>query len=49
MRQTGFVAAAGLVALDEVVPKLPNDIENAKLMASELNKIPKFRVRNEFV
>ena len=37
MRQTGFVAAAGLVALDEIVPNLGQDIENAKFMAQELS------------
>lgn len=39
MRQAGFLAAAGIVALEEMIERLPQDHQNAKLLASELAKI----------
>lgn len=38
MRQAGVLAAAGIVALKEIVPRLGEDHKNAKLLASELSK-----------
>jgi len=40
MRQAGFIAAPGLVALKKMTKRLGEDHENAKYLASELNKIP---------
>ncbi len=39
MRQTGILAAAGLVALDEMIERLEDDHSNAKLLAEGLSKI----------
>lgn len=41
MRQAGILAAAGIVALDEMVDRLVLDHENAKYMAALLSKIPR--------
>jgi len=38
MRQTGILAAAGIVALKEIVPRIEEDHKTAKLLASELSK-----------
>jgi len=38
MRQTGVLAAAGLIALKEVGPRIEEDNKNAKLLAQELSK-----------
>jgi threonine aldolase len=40
MRQAGVVAAAGLVALDEMVDRLAEDHANARLLASGLASLP---------
>jgi threonine aldolase len=40
MRQAGVVAAAGLVALDEVIPRLGDDHETARRLAVELAEMP---------
>ena len=40
MRQNGILAAAGLIALEEMTDRLVIDHENAKYMASLLQKIP---------
>ncbi|MBD8046823.1 low-specificity L-threonine aldolase [Clostridium faecium] len=40
LRQSGFLAAAGLVALKEMIEPLKIDHENALLLADELEKIP---------
>jgi threonine aldolase len=40
MRQAGIVAAAGLVALDEVLPHLDRDHETADRLAQRLAEIP---------
>ncbi|MFC2009032.1 low-specificity L-threonine aldolase [Chloroflexota bacterium] len=42
MRQAGVIAAAGLVALDTVLPLLPQDHANAKRLAVGLSRIPGF-------
>lgn len=44
LRQAGFLAAAGIVALNDMSKRLDEDHENAKLLASELNKIPELSV-----
>ncbi|MCP4895471.1 MAG: aminotransferase class I/II-fold pyridoxal phosphate-dependent enzyme [bacterium] len=40
MRQAGVLAAAGLVAFDEVLPTLQNDNNNAKRLAEHLSQLP---------
>jgi threonine aldolase len=40
MRQAGVLAAAGLVAFDEVLPRLQEDNDNAKRLALKLAEIP---------
>ena len=42
MRQAGIIAAAGLVALDTVVPLLPQDHANAQRLAVGLSQMPGF-------
>lgn len=44
MRQNGFLAAAGLIAIEEMPKRLHIDHENAKYMANELAKLPKVKV-----
>jgi threonine aldolase len=44
MRQAGVLAAAGLVALDQMVDRLGKDHENARRLASGLSKIEGLRV-----
>ncbi len=40
MRQAGFLGAAGILAITDMVKRLPEDHENAKFLARELSKIP---------
>lgn len=40
LRQSGFLAAAGLVALEKMIHRLQEDHENALLLGQELSKIP---------
>jgi len=40
MRQAGFLAAAGIVALENMTTRLAEDHENARLLAEGLNEIP---------
>ena len=40
MRQAGVIAAAGIVALEEMVDRLADDHANARYLAQELAKIP---------
>ncbi|HTP87734.1 MAG TPA: GntG family PLP-dependent aldolase [Bryobacteraceae bacterium] len=40
MRQAGILAAAGLIALEEMPARLPEDHANAKFLARELARIP---------
>jgi threonine aldolase len=44
MRQAGILAAAGLIALDEMTGRLHEDHENAKLLACALGKLPQVEV-----
>lgn len=44
LRQAGFLAAAGLVALKEMKDRLGEDHENALLLGQELSKIPGIKV-----
>jgi len=39
MRQAGILAAAGIISLDEIVPRIKNDHRRAKALASGLSKI----------
>ncbi|MGQ9609529.1 MAG: threonine aldolase family protein [bacterium] len=43
MRQAGVIAAAGIIALNEMIDRLREDHENAKLLADELAKIEKVK------
>ena len=40
MRQTGVLAAAGLVALDKMVDRLAEDHANARTLAEGLSELP---------
>ena len=44
LRQSGFLAAAGIVSLEVMSKRLKEDHDNAKLLAEELNKIPEIEV-----
>jgi threonine aldolase len=44
LRQAGFLAAAGLVALKKMTLRLNEDHENAQYMGEELSKIPGIKV-----
>lgn len=44
MRQAGLLAACGIIALDRMVDRLKDDHENAKYMASRLNKMKGVKV-----
>ena len=44
LRQAGFLAAAGIVSLTKMVDRLSEDHENAKILASELNKFDEIDV-----
>jgi len=46
MRQTGILAAAGLVALKEMVPRMKEDNDNAVYLAGRLAEIPGVTVTN---
>ncbi len=49
MRQSGVLAAPGIVALKENVPRLKTDHIHAKLLASEFAKYPCFKINSEEV
>jgi len=49
MRQAGILAAAGIVALTEMVERLAEDHENAKSLANELSELPEFGIEPEKV
>ncbi len=49
MRQAGVLAAAGIVALEEMVDRLPEDHENAKLLAQGLADFPQIEIDPERV
>lgn len=44
MRQAGLLAACGIIALDRMIDRLKDDHENAKYMASRLNKMKGVKV-----
>jgi threonine aldolase len=44
MRQAGFLAAAGLVALEKMTLRLAEDHDNARYLAKELSAIPGIKV-----
>lgn len=44
MRQVGVIAAAAIMALEEMPTRLKEDYENAKLLSEMLNKIPNISV-----
>lgn len=47
LRQVGFLAAAGLVALEEMTSRLHEDHENALLLADKLSEIPGISLKKE--
>jgi threonine aldolase len=49
LRQAGFLAAPGLIALEKMRLRLHEDHENAQLLAEELSKIPGIKVNHEDV
>ena len=44
MRQAGVLAAAGLIALEEMPNRLQEDHDNARFLASRLAEIPTLRI-----
>lgn len=44
MRQAGVIAAAGIVALNEMVERLADDHANARLLAEGLSRLPGIRI-----
>lgn len=44
MRQAGVLAAAGLIALEQMPQRLAEDHENARLLAEQLSRIPGIRI-----
>ncbi len=49
MRQAGVLAAAGIIGLNEMVERLCDDHDHARLLAEGLNKLPGVRVNVEMV
>ncbi|WP_129628504.1 low-specificity L-threonine aldolase [Candidatus Oscillochloris fontis] len=49
MRQAGVIAAAGIVALDQMVDRLAEDHANARMLALGLAKVPGLRIDLERV
>ncbi len=49
MRQAGVLAAAGLIALEKMSKRLPEDHENAKYLAKRLMEIPGIKLNYEDV
>jgi len=49
MRQAGVIAAAGVVALEQMIDRLADDHANAKLLAEGINHIPSLHVDMETV
>ncbi len=44
LRQAGFLGAAGIVSLTQMVDRLQDDHDHAKLLANELSKLPSITV-----
>jgi threonine aldolase len=49
MRQAGILAAAGLIALEQMPARLPEDHANARFLAEELGKLPGVKTTPERV
>lgn len=49
MRQAGIIAAAGIVALEEMTERLSEDHENAKYMADRLSEVKGLKVLKDLV
>jgi threonine aldolase len=49
MRQVGVLAAAGLIALNQMTGRLQEDHDNARLLADGLSKLPQVAINPEFV
>ncbi len=49
MRQAGVIAAAGIVALEQMIERLPEDHEHSKLLAAGLMEFPQIEVHPERV
>jgi threonine aldolase len=49
MRQAGILAAAGLIALNEMTGRLQEDHDHAKLLADALSKLPQVDIDAERV
>lgn len=49
MRQAGVIAAAGIVALEQMIDRLAEDHEHARLLAEELAQLPGVRIDLESV
>ncbi|HHW03229.1 MAG TPA: low-specificity L-threonine aldolase [Thermoanaerobacterales bacterium] len=49
LRQAGFLAAAGIVALEKMTTRLQEDHDNARLLAEGLNSIPGISIDMETV
>ena len=49
MRQAGILAAAGIVALEQMVDRLPEDHANAKYLAEGMSEIPGIGVNPDMV
>lgn len=49
MRQAGVFAAAGIIALEEMVARLAEDHENSKLLANGLGDFPQIEIQPEHV
>ncbi len=49
MRQVGIIAAAGLYAVKNNIPRLAEDHANARYLALELNKLDSFRIEMDRV
>ena len=49
MRQAGILAAAGIIALEQMPKRLQDDHANAKFLAEALSQIPRLKIRPEAV
>lgn len=49
LRQAGIIAAAGIVALEEMVDRLDEDHKNIRVLADLLSKIERVKIKNEFL
>jgi threonine aldolase len=49
MRQAGVIAAAGVIALENMIPRLSQDHENARILANGISAIPGLATNPELV